>query len=317
MRLGTIRRWMSEESRKLESKVHMVVDKFASPILVDRWTPPNLPELLYCFRDWLNGNPKDTVYGLLALVEPQEPQFTVDYTRSDAEVLVEVVDYTLRYEQDLNLIGVPWAPNITGLPSWIVVAGSDSCCKNEIAFSSRWGWGENELYFSSPTNIGFLTVPWKTNATIVRQHETSQTSPTFTTYTMLVDGLTLETYNKPAKLPSEKTLQMIIQCRRPFNASQFRVFTKEVRDQLAPTRRPGDRVVVLFGCNHILLLRPVKAQFVVVEAWLGHFWDFFHDIEYVYGLGNHQNPYQKAENILRHEIRDLLKDIPTETFTIA
>jgi hypothetical protein len=263
-----------------------------------------LSELLYAFRMWLNGDPKDTIYGLLALADVRQPGFTVDYTRSNVDVFVDVIEYTLCYDYDLNLIGVPWAPNIAGLPSWIVSTD------NDLGFRSYSGLHEPQLYSPLHETIDFLTSPWRINARIVRQGETSPSSPAAPGCTLSVDGLTLETYGITPKLfdnvPSDEVLSEAILERYPFNLSHFWLFTKDAQKRNEISRKPGDRTVVLFGCNHLLVLRPVEAHFILVESWLGHFWDFLL-----------RNSHNERVEMFRKRVKFLLTALPTETFTIA
>ncbi|KAF2452129.1 hypothetical protein P171DRAFT_426516 [Karstenula rhodostoma CBS 690.94] len=310
-----VQRWMGDETDKLRFKVTTVTEKLwhRNKTVTEKTRNTlslpqgrsTLPELLYFFRTWLNGDPRDTVYSLLALVESQELGIIVDYTRSDVDVLVDVVDCTLRHDNDLNLIGLPWAPNIVGLPSWIVPTDSHSRYRDEFDFIT------SAIHVSPPTNINLPTSPWRTNASIVRRREISPVPFVFPNYTLFVDGLTLGTYDETAKLPDNDLSFYEYKRLLPYSVRQFYLWTTATLDRPeahSATSKPGDRLVVLFGCNHILTLRPVESHFVLVESWLGNFWDF---------LTSDQHRLHADAMAYRNKIKNFLKDLPTETFAIA
>ncbi|KAJ4351345.1 uncharacterized protein N0V89_006685 [Didymosphaeria variabile] len=255
-----------------------------------------LTELLFNFRHWRNGDPKDTVYGLLAIA--QHGSIAIEYTKSDIEVLIDVFNDNLYHAKHINLVGVPWAPNIPGLPSWIVPTEDGSRCKNEDRFLFE---------LLDPVDTSSAPLEWTTNARIARQNEDALPPVAFPSYTLFANGITLEMWGEAAKFSDEDFPPGEFKSTH----DQFAIFKRDTRQQYEATRELGDRVVVLFGCNHILLLRPVEVGFTLVEVWLGRFWIVIH-LDYYW-----KYPEEDTREPFRRKLKELLRASPTETFAIV
>jgi hypothetical protein len=98
------------------------------------WTaekPPDILQLLlFCHRK-LCSEPRDKVYGILGLLEPdQQSAFPVDYSISVREVFTNVVEDSLTDTHSLDIIRTYGKSlsqlNTFSLPSWVI----DFLCKS-------------------------------------------------------------------------------------------------------------------------------------------------------------------------------------------
>jgi hypothetical protein len=260
---------------------HIIQSRIESLRAVNFQTAAKLPleELLFQFRHWNNGDPRDTVYSLLALADLGIADITVDYTRSAVAVFVDVVEHSMRSQGHFKIISKPWAPDVPGLPSWIIPSKQSLQVCND----------DYDRFYRKQNNPDLDCLNSRAiNARIVRPDEqTASTLQPFPTYALIASGITL--YD--CKQRESGILMLGLDY-------YFHGFTNQIRSWDA--REPDDRLVFLFGCDQALLLRPYNEHFRLVGAWLGVLWD---DVRY--------------STRVAKEFMALYRDAPVEEFTLV
>ncbi|KAF2250888.1 hypothetical protein BU26DRAFT_517667 [Trematosphaeria pertusa] len=215
----------------------------------DQLGKSTLSDSLIRFRHWQNGDPRDTVYGLLALTGIKKGQFEIkpDYTRPVLDVLVDAVEYAIEVEESLALVAVPWAPSIPGLPTWIVPL------EKEVGLlEDPWGG-------SIPPDLESTFYPLLRSKVMKAQILRPSKEDVFGTrqssgYVLKVLGLTLNGF---LWLPDVWDNSSLME-------GHFHPYLPGIQDW--EDRRPSDRIVLIPGCQRIVLLRQLDDGFVLVGS---------------------------------------------------
>jgi hypothetical protein len=208
-----------------------------------------LEELLCRFRHWQSGDPRDIVYSLLALTDLRSVDIRVDYKRSAVAVLVDAVEHTMHSGAALTLIGKPWAPDIPGLPSWIIPS-----MQNLQVHNNDYGGSYRKQNNPDLDGMYSSALRREMNARIVRPDEqTASSLQIFPSYALIASGITL--YDRKLRESRESMIwldQFVVE-------KNFTGFTDEAKSSDA--REPDDRLVFLFGGDQALLLSHTMNTF--------------------------------------------------------
>ena len=110
-------------------------------------------------KDFVDEPPKTAEGFLMPLEGQQKRPFIVDYSQGFGHVCKDVVKLAVQNSQSLDILCIPWAPNVDRLPSWIAVRSQaatlgNSDSKNQgvrghCFVSDRRGPGILQIYHAS------------------------------------------------------------------------------------------------------------------------------------------------------------------------
>ena len=220
--------------------------------------PVLLSDVLTSFRHWENGDPRDTVYAVLSLartvkgVEPIRPQ----YFKSAIDVFVDVIEYIIKTEKSLCLIYVPWAPDIPGLPTWIIPKVKDPMLQADRRQAIiDWKTGPYSDYLADhlphiKASVARLGCFESTETALSQKH------------VLKADGAILHQVTSGKEISSDYLVGCILE-----KASQrFCSFSHAI-----PTwqdRKTGDCIVLLNSCLSPILLRPTTDGFILIGRFI-------------------------------------------------